>query len=239
MTSLTEPSPNKGQLGGIVRWSIVSLVFMLLICLSLFLSAGTISWPSGWAYLVLAIVIQLLDAIVLIPRNPDLLVERSRPQAGVEKWDQLLSRLMATIGPLVIWVTCGLDYRFGWTATLPLWLVLASSICVFAGGMLALWAMAANRYFIGMVRILEERDHKVIVEGPYRFIRHPGYLGSLLFIFFTPWMLGSMWGLVPAILTCGVVILRTYLEDRFLVSQLPGYRDYTNQVAFRLFPRIW
>ena len=239
MTFPAEDPHVKYHLDGIVRWSIVSVVFMLLIGLSLFLAAGTISWPAGWAYLVLAIVIQLLDAIVLIPRNPDLLGERSRPQAGAEKWDQLLSRLMATIGPLFIWVTCGLDYRFGWTAVLPFRIVMFSAICVFAGGMLALWAMAANRYFVGMVCIQEERGHRVIKDGAYRYIRHPGNLGSLLFIFFTPWMLGSIWGLVPALLTCAVVILRTYLEDRFLVRHLPGYQDYAMQVTRRLIPSIW
>lgn len=217
----------------------MSIVFLLLIGLSLFLSAGTVSWPAAWAYLLLAVLIQLLDAIVLIPISPELLGERSRPQAGAKKWDQLLSRLMATIGPLTIWIVSGLNYRLNRSTDLPLWLAAISALFIFGGGLLVLWAMASNRFFIGMVRIQEERGHQVIKSGPYRYVRHPGYLGSLFFIFFTPLMLGSIWGLVPALLTCGVVFLRTSLEDQVLRSELPGYQAYTNEVTRKLIPLIW
>jgi protein-S-isoprenylcysteine O-methyltransferase Ste14 len=224
---------------GIIRWIIVSIVFLVLIGLSLFLSAGTIQWPAGWGYILIAAGIQLLDAIVLIPISPDLLAERSRPQAGAKKWDQLLSRLMATIGPLIIWIVSGLDYRFGWSPDIPVWVVITSAALVILGGMIALWSMATNRFFIGMVRIQEERGHTVIKSGPYRYVRHPGYLGSLLFIFFTPLMLGSLWGLIPALLTCGVVFLRTHLEDQVLRQELPGYQDYSQEVTRKLVPGIW
>jgi len=224
---------------GIMRWIIVSIVFLVLLGLSLFLSAGTFQWPAGWGYILMAAGIQLLDAIVLIPISPDLLAERSRPQAGAKKWDQLLSRLMATIGPLIIWIVSGLDYRFGWSPGFPIWIVITSAALVFMGGMIALWSMAANRFFIGMVRIQEERGHKVIKSGPYQYVRHPGYLGSLLFIFFTPLMLGSLWGLIPALLTCGVVFLRTHLEDQMLRQELPGYQDYSQEVTTKLVPGIW
>lgn len=224
---------------GIIRWVIVSFVFLILIALSLFLSAGTTSWPAAWAYLILAVVIQLLDALVLIPISPDLLGERSRHQSGAKKWDQLLSRLMATIGPLITWIFSGLDYRYGWSPDFPGWLGIISAVIVFAGGMLVLWAMAANRFFIGMVRIQKERGHQVISSGPYQYVRHPGYLGSLFFIFFTPLMLGSIWALIPAGLTCGVVFIRTYLEDQTLRAELPGYKAYTQEVSKKLIPGIW
>ena len=110
---------------------------------------------------------------------------------------------------------------------------------VLLGGLLALWAMAANRFFIGMVRIQDERGHHVIKSGPYRYIRHPGYLGSLFYILFTPLALASYWALVPAVLTMGVIILRTYLEDKTLAEELAGYEEFTRQVRSRLIPAIW
>jgi protein-S-isoprenylcysteine O-methyltransferase Ste14 len=112
-------------------------------------------------------------------------------------------------------------------------------VLIFLGGVLALWAMAANRFFIGMVRIQEERGHHVIQTGPYRYVRHPGYLGSLFFIFFIPLMLGSLWGIVPAVLTCGVVFLRTHLEDQVLRDELPGYEEYSQKTTRKLIPGIW
>jgi protein-S-isoprenylcysteine O-methyltransferase Ste14 len=117
--------------------------------------------------------------------------------------------------------------------------VIISAGLVFLGGLLALWAMASNRFFIGMVRIQEERGHMVIKSGPYQYVRHPGYLGSLLFIFFTGLMLGSLWALIPAGLTCGVVFLRTYLEDNMLKDELAGYLEYSQEVHSRLLPGVW
>jgi cytochrome c oxidase subunit IV len=123
---------------GVVRWVITSIIFLILIAASLFVSAGTLDWRMAWVYLALVAVIQVLDALVLIPISPDLLGERSRYQKGAKKWDQVLSRLMATIGPLTIWIVSGLDYRYSWSPELPLWLAIFSTLFVFIGGLLAL-----------------------------------------------------------------------------------------------------
>ena len=239
MTSPVNPSSKSNPKRGIYRWIIVSIVFLVLMALSLFISAGTISWSAAWIYLVLAAIIQVLDAVVLIPTSPELLGERSRPQAGAKNWDQVLSRLMATVGPITIWIVSGLDFRFRWSPELAIWLTIISGVLVFLGGLIVLWAMSANRFFIGMVRIQEERGHTVIASGPYQYIRHPGYLGSLLYMFFSPLLLGSLWGLIPALLTCGVVCLRTYLEDQVLQAELGGYTDYSQKVTKKLLPAIW
>lgn len=223
----------------VIRWVITSIIFLILIAASLFLSAGTLDWQMAWVYVAMAAVIQLLDAIVLIPISPELLGERSRYQRGVKKWDQFLSRIMATIGPITIWIVSGLDYRYNWSPHFPTWLVILSVGLVFIIGLLVLWALASNRFFIGMVRIQEERGHTVIKSGPYQYVRHPGYLGSLLFILFTAVMLGSLWALIPAGLTCGVVFLRTYLEDNTLKDELAGYLEYSQEVRSRLLPGIW
>jgi protein-S-isoprenylcysteine O-methyltransferase Ste14 len=224
---------------GIIRWVITSFIFLLLVAASLFLSAGTINWQMAWFYLLLTSGILVIDALVLIRISPELLGERSRYQKGAKKWDQLLSRLMATIGPLIIWIVSGLDFRNSWSPQYPIWLVILSSGMIFAGSMLTLWAMASNRFFIGMVRIQDERGHTVINTGPYRLVRHPGYLGSLLYLLFTPIMLASFWGFIPAVLTCGVVFLRTYLEDITLLDELPGYEAYSAEIRYHLVPGIW
>ena len=239
MGSQDTPGEQVDHKPGVIRWAITSIIFLILIAASLFLSAGTLDWQMAWVYVALAAVIQLLDAIVLIPISPELLGERSRYQRGVKKWDQFLSRIMATIGPITIWIVSGLDFRYNWSRQFPNWLLILSVGLVFMGGLLVLWAMAANRFFIGVVRIQEERGHTVIKSGPYRYVRHPGYLGSLSFIFFTPLMLGSLWALIPAGLTCGVVVLRTYLEDNTLKDELAGYLEYSQVVRSRLLPGIW
>jgi protein-S-isoprenylcysteine O-methyltransferase Ste14 len=224
---------------GIIRWVITSFIFLLLVAASLFISAGTVAWLNAWLYVILVGLILILDAIVLIPVSPELLGERSRYQKGAKNWDQLLSRLMATIGPLTIWIISGLDFRYVWSPEFPTWLVIFSAVLIFAGSMFTLWAMAANKFFIGMVRIQEERGHSVVSTGPYKYVRHPGYLGSLFYLMFSPVLLASLWGLIPALLTCSVVFLRTNLEDNTLKEELPGYRGYSKETPYRLIPGIW
>ena len=102
-----------------------------------------------------------------------------------------------------------------------------------------LWAMAANAFFAEGVRIQEERGHTVATGGPYRLVRHPGYVGAILSMGATPFLLGSWWALVPAGLGVGGYLLRTALEDRTLQEELPGYREYTHQTRYRLLPGIW
>jgi hypothetical protein len=159
-----------GKMRGIIRWVVTSFSFVLLLEASLFISAGTPRWQMAWFYLLLTAVILVLDALVFIRISPELLGERSRYQKSAKRWDQFLSRLMVNIGPLMIWIVSGLDYRNSWTPPLPIWLLLLSSGLIFAGSMLTLWEMASNRFFIGMVRIQGESGHTVIEAGPYKYV---------------------------------------------------------------------
>ena len=128
--------------------------------------------------------------------------------------------------------------RFHWsTMTLGLWPVGAF---LFLGGIaLSGWAMGTNPHFEGTVRIQKDRAHRVIESGPYRYIRHPGYLGLILWALGMPFALGSYWACAPAGFTAAYIVLRTALEDRFLRRNLAGYPDYAARVRSRLLPGIW
>ena len=99
--------------------------------------------------------------------------------------------------------------------------------------------MASNPFFATTVRIQNDRGHNVVSAGPYRFVRHPGYLGSIIYNLMMPLALNSLWTFLPAMLTIILLIVRTRLEDRALQAELPGYREYTANVRFRLFPGVW
>lgn len=151
----------------------------------------------------------------------------------------LLAVFVAIIGPLCLLAIAALDKRYGWSPGVNLWLQIAAACLFLLGGLLGTWAMAANRYFSGTVRIQEERSHAVVTSGPYRFVRHPGYAGGIVSILMTPILLESWFAFIPAALVAVAYAVRTSLEDAVLKQELTGYLEYSKQVTSRLFPVIW
>jgi protein-S-isoprenylcysteine O-methyltransferase Ste14 len=88
------------------------------------------------------------------------------------------------------------------------------------------WAMISNTFFSQIVRIQTERGHAVVIEGPYRLVRRPGYLGMIGFEPAMSLLLGSWWALIPSSVCVILIILRAALEDRTLQAELTGYVDY-------------
>jgi protein-S-isoprenylcysteine O-methyltransferase Ste14 len=99
--------------------------------------------------------------------------------------------------------------------------------------------MAVNRFFAVTVRIQTERGHAVADTGPYRYVRHPGYIGMIAFTLASPVALGSWRALVPAAVVAVALVVRTALEDRTLRAELPGYTDYAARVPQKLVPGLW
>ena len=99
--------------------------------------------------------------------------------------------------------------------------------------------MINNKYFEPTVRIQKEKYHKVITSGPYRIIRHPGYLSGILFAISIPLLIGSIFSFIGVGMYIIIIIIRTWLEDNTLQKELEGYEEYTRQVRYRLLPGIW
>jgi len=116
--------------------------------------------------------------------------------------------------------------------------VLALLIIV-AGYSLGSYALYENRFFSGVVRIQADRGQKVISEGPYRWMRHPGYAGALATYLAVPFFLDSFWAFVPALLWAIVLVICTSLKDQALQQELDGYKDYSQRVRYRLVMGIW
>lgn len=234
-----DKTQTNSQHGIIALWAGQMVGGMVIFGTVLFLAAGRINWIEGWAYLGLNTLTQLLSAVILIPRQSEMLAERSQMRRGTKSWDRFLAPAVAMVGPLAIVLTAGLDARFGWSTGLGTGLWVTSYVLAFGCQMFVLWAMASNPFFATTVRIQSERGHEVVHQGPYRLVRHPGYSGAVSFGLVCPLMLGSWWAFVPSLLTNVLILLRTHLEDQTLRSELPGYQEYASVVRYRLFRGIW
>jgi protein-S-isoprenylcysteine O-methyltransferase Ste14 len=119
-----------------------------------------------------------------------------------------------------------------WDIALTRWIVISSMSIFTVSGL-------DYRFFSNVVRIQYDRGQTVVTGGPYKYIRHPGYSGMILYYLAVPVFLGSLWALIPGILTAVLFVIRTRLEDRTLLEKLDGYPDYALRTRYRLIPKIW
>jgi protein-S-isoprenylcysteine O-methyltransferase Ste14 len=222
----------------IARYAIRETLGIVGMAVALFWSAGRIDWWPAWAAIAVMLAWMTGAAIVIFRFNPDLLAERLGPRKGSKPWD---TAILSILGPaqFVRYVVAGLDQRYGWTGGFPLAAQMAALIMCVLGYALVVWAAASNTFFSQIVRIQSERGHTVVTGGPYHYVRHPAYVGVMLYELAVPVLLASWWALLVTGLSAILLILRTALEDRTLRAELTGYADYARQVHHRLLPGIW
>jgi protein-S-isoprenylcysteine O-methyltransferase Ste14 len=212
--------------------------FAALHCLLIFLSSGRPDWGIAWVYIGLRTAVTAAGAFALSARSPELWAERTHPGEGVKAWDRPLVWSTTALLPVIL-LAAGLDKRFGWTGTFSVtvqWAALAIWLCADS---FSKWAAAANPFYSRLVRIQTDRGHAVISQGPYRWVRHPGYAGALVAGLATPIALGSLWALIPAVLFAALIAVRTALEDGTLRTELEGYQAYAQRTHYRLIPGVW
>jgi len=197
-------------------------------------------WWEAWIYAFISIFGFVISRALAARRHPDLLAERARflRHQDAKTWDKYLSPMVG-LGSGLILIVVGLDALYGWSPPFSLPVKILALLAILAGYVLGTLALMENRFFSGMVRIQTERGHHVVSNGPYGWIRHPGYAGALLTYLATPFFLDSRWALLPAVFITIVLIVRTSLEDQTLQNELEGYRAYAERVRYRLMPGVW
>ena len=237
MKTVSSPQAGSNVAAGVRQRAAQVLITLLLQGAILFGSAGTLDWVWAWAYLAIYVVDIAANSVFMLQR-PEQVAERGR--AGFRKdWDKIISLAWALLYFFVLLVVAGLDQRFVWSYRLSIGLHLAGLAGFVLGLALFSWAMIANAYFSTVVRLQADRGHSVCTTGPYRAVRHPGYAGGILQGLAVPLLLGSLWALIPGILSGIMMTLRTAFEDRMLRAELPGYEAYAGRVRYRLLPGVW
>jgi len=217
---------------------LIKQVFGALVFFSaIFLSAGRFWYWQGLVYVGIGLIMLALNYTVL-RLDDELIKERSKPGDGVKKWDKVILGLsfLATIG---MYIVAGFDSgRYHWSPEFH-WSIYAIGIALtISGQLLFLIAQKQNRFFSSTVRIQTDRGHTVCDTGLYKFVRHPAYMGSVIQTIGFPFLFGSLWSILPIILLLILLIIRTYLEDKTLKSELAGYTDYADKTKYKLVPYL-
>lgn len=205
----------------------------------LFGGAGELTWARGWVCTVLYLGAFLALRTILGKRNPELLEQRQRAirtdTKPFDKWFLRLFLPLTILQPLI----AGLDERFNPAAALPFSLVYPGIALFALSAIVILWVLLKNPHAESSVRIHKDRAHAVVASGPYRFVRHPMYVGLVLLHVSLALTLGSVWNLALAALIAVLFLWRTALEDQTLRRELPGYEQYATVTRYRLVPGIW
>ena len=199
--------------------------------------AGSPQWAQGWTFAALWFIATALPHIALSRENPDLLVRRARRMNEYRRYERVLRAVMLPL-LLAIPVVAGLEHRLGWS-DLPPELVYPGTLLVLFGAVSRGWAMMENKHYEPTMRIQRDIGHKVVYNGPYRVIRHPGYLAAIVQVAGAPLVLCSVWAWVPAAGVAILWVVRTLIEDRVLQDELKGYIAYSRQVPTILIPGFW
>jgi len=240
-------NPSRKDTPSLNRWGVNTVVrdfsLILIQAVLLFWSAGRSDWLNARIYIMWLLIYTVVFSIAMIRGNPELLNRRGQAMKALraietKNFDRTFFKFytpLLLLTPIILGLDAG---RFRWSS-MPVALFLTGIFLMIIGHIVFGWAMYSNHYFEGTVQIQKDRGHQVCTAGPYRYVRHPGYLGQILVFIGTPLVLESWWGFIPA----GVIVvlfgLRTAWEDRTLREELQGYREYTNHVRYRLFPLVW
>lgn len=209
--------------------------FLALMGAVMFGLAGTLALPSIWIYLSLRV---LFTAASVLAMPEETARERLKPGKGARP------EPLYNIGATLAWLThlalviIDLGYTH-WSAGFPWWVQAIGILGTLAGYGWVIWALRHNEYLSARIRIQHDRGQHVISSGPYAIIRHPNNAGAALFgltsgLVFTSWP-----SILPMLIWVGLVMVRTLNEEKVLMAELEGYRDYAEKVRYRFVPGLW
>jgi protein-S-isoprenylcysteine O-methyltransferase Ste14 len=186
----------KGKNIGYVTGLFLVLFTLLLMIAIILILAGRINYWQGWVFGGVTALILLVKSI-FFPSRSDLIEERIKPGPGTKWWDKVFYAFYIPAF-FAVFIIGSLDGgRYGWTESLPVFVYISVYIMYIFSISIFLWAQQINRFFSSVVRIQHDRGHEVIQTGPYKYVRHPGYIGGILMAISAALVLGSLWALIP------------------------------------------
>jgi protein-S-isoprenylcysteine O-methyltransferase Ste14 len=224
----------------LIKWLVETLLWLAVMAILLFVSAGTVNWTGAWIFLVETALVGVVLGLWLAKHDPALFKERLRLPIQKEQSneDKIVTALIVLLY-LGWFAFMALDaVRFKWSAV-PSWMQVPGALGVLIACYIGYLTLRENSFAAPVVKIQEERGQRVITTGPYRYVRHPMYAGMIFYLFCAPLLFGSWWGLLWGCVLLGLFVIRIMIEERTLREKLQGYNEYAKRVRYRLVPLVW
>ena len=210
------------------------LIGLIIICILIFIPAGTINYPNGWLFIALLFIPMFFAGIIMLFKSPDLL--RRRLNAKEEEEEQKTVILISRIIFLVAFILAGLNFRFGWFKLPTVVIIIASVIFLIAYIMYA-EVLRENEYLSRTVEVSE--NQKVVDSGLYGLVRHPMYTSTIFLFLSMPLVLDSIFSFIVMLVYPIIIIFRIRNEEEVLENELIGYEEYKEKVKYKLIPFLW
>ena len=210
------------------------IIGLVIICILLFIPAGTINYPNGWLFIALLFIPMFFAGIIMLFKSPDLL--RRRLNAKEEEDEQKTVILLSGIIFLLAFILAGLNFKFGWFKLPTIVIIIASVIFLLAYIMYA-EVLRGNEYLSRTVEVSE--NQKVVDSGLYGIVRHPMYTSTIFLFLSMPLVLDSIFSFVVMLVYPIIIIFRIRNEEKVLENELIGYKEYKEKVKYKLVPYLW
>ena len=222
-----------------IRYLLTPFIWAIIMAAAFLLAAGRLNIFRGW----LAFGVHFLGAIggmlIMWRFAPGLANQRAAAREGTKKWDKAILLIYFLLILIAIPIAAGLDVgRYGWSQLTGSYAIVGIILYV-AYFFLFYWSILVNRHFEGTSRIQHDRGHQVISQGPYSFVRHPGYVAMIFASLSDPFIIGSLYSFIPSLAAIIAAVIRTFLEDKMLQKELEGYSEYAQNTRYRLVPGLW
>ena len=210
------------------------LIGLIIICILLFIPAGTLDYPNGWLFIALLFIPMFFAGIIMLFMSPDLL--RRRLNAKEEEDEQKTVILVSGIIFLLAFILAGLNFRFGWFK-LPTMVIIIASIIFLIAYIMYAEVLKENEYLSRTVEVSE--NQKVVDSGLYGLVRHPMYTSTIFLFLSMPLVLDSIFSFIVMLIYPIIIIFRIRNEEKVLENDLIGYKEYKEKVKYKLIPYLW
>ena len=210
------------------------LIGLIIICILLFIPAGTVNYPNGWLFIALLFIPMFFAGIIMLFKSPDLL--RRRLNAKESEDEQKTVILVSGIIFLVAFILAGLNFRFGWFH-LPTVVIIISSVIFLIAYIMYAEVLRENEYLSRTVEVSE--NQKVVDSGLYGLVRHPMYTSTIFLFLSMPLVLDSIFSFIVMLVYPIIIIFRIRNEEKVLENELIGYKEYKEKVKYKLIPYLW